>query len=66
MIWWTTAALFGAMLLGVIVGVAIGSSAQPYEEIRSTEPLSAVGDLRRTRAPYGVSPLGRPWDDEVD
>lgn len=66
MIWWVGAALFGAMLIGVVVGVVIGSSAEPYEQIRTTEPLSAVGDLRRVRAPYGVSPMGRPWDDERD
>lgn len=66
MFWWIVLGLLGAFALGVIAGVVVGSSAHPYEQIRTTEPLTHVSDLRRTRAPFGVSPQGRPWDDDRD
>lgn len=60
-------AIYGAFAFGVLCGIRVGRDGTEYPEpLEVTEPPSAVGDVRRLRAPYGVSPIGRPWDDERD
>lgn len=64
-----TCAIIGAFMVGVIAGIRLGVD-HPIDEpipLRlEDEPPSAVGELRRLRAPFGVSPLGRPWDGDRD
>lgn len=58
-------AIYGAFAVGVLFGIRIGHDAHDdVVLVDLSEPPSAVGPVMRTRecAPFGVSPIDRPWD----